>query len=571
VFPRIRLFLVPSFVALMKFDHRANRHVPVSEPLVINDPDQHPWDCSVDVAVVGIGIAGAAAALEAAHQGAQVLALDRLSGGGASALSGGVVYAGGGTRQQREAGIEDTPDNMYEYLRVQVGGVVSDATLRRFCQSSVANLEWLESFGVRFGSRYYKEKNSFPGGAWGIYHSGNEAYAPYNANTTTAARGHVTQGGGYFGGPALMGLLLRAMRQNQRITLQSNAEVHQLIVDRQNQVIGLRYRLGPQRGPLKVLRHLLHQAASKINIGLPRAGLPIRALAKLLSARDREQTVRVKNGVILSAGGFVFNKAMVEQATGAPMLTPHALGEDCNGSGIRLGLTHGAAIGRIERLTYWRFYAPPHAWLKAVAVGKQGQRLCNEALYGATVADVMLEKSGGRGWLILDQALMRDAWAQLRSDNSLALVQKLMSLMYIFRCTVKADDLPGLARKTGLPAEALARTLHDYNQRIKDDQPDEYAKPDKYRAAIGSHHYYAIDISIGSKFPCPTLTLGGLSVDEDTGQVVDEQGMAIPRLYAAGRNAVGLCAHTYISGLSLADGLFSGRRAGRHAARQFFL
>ena len=40
----------------------------------------------------------------------------------------------------------------------------------------------------------------------------------------------------------------------------------------------------------------------------------------------------------------------------------------------------------------------------------------------------------------------------------------------------------------------------------------------------------------------------------------------MPGLYAAGRSAVGLCSRSYVSGLSLADCVFSGRRAGRHAA-----
>ena len=39
-------------------------------------------------------------------------------------------------------------------------------------------------------------------------------------------------------------------------------------------------------------------------------------------------------------------------------------------------------------------------------------------------------------------------------------------------------------------------------------------------------------------------------------------------LYAAGRNAVGICSNSYVSGLSLSDCIFSGRRAGRHAAAQ---
>jgi len=43
-------------------------------------------------------------------------------------------------------------------------------------------------------------------------------------------------------------------------------------------------------------------------------------------------------------------------------------------------------------------------------------------------------------------------------------------------------------------------------------------------------------------------------------------GSPVPGLYAAGRTAVGLCSHSYVSGLSLADCVFSGRRAGRHAA-----
>ena len=37
-------------------------------------------------------------------------------------------------------------------------------------------------------------------------------------------------------------------------------------------------------------------------------------------------------------------------------------------------------------------------------------------------------------------------------------------------------------------------------------------------------------------------------------------------LFAAGRTAVGICSNSYVSGLSLADCIFSGRRAGSHAA-----
>src|SRR5438034_962083 len=94
-------------------------------------------DC--DLLVAGFGLAGASAAVEAAQAGLRVLALERFEGGGASAMSGGLYYAGGGTRYQREAGYDDDPENMYAYLKTQLGdAAVSDRTLRRFCSESVA-------------------------------------------------------------------------------------------------------------------------------------------------------------------------------------------------------------------------------------------------------------------------------------------------------------------------------------------------------------------------------------------------------------------------------------------------
>jgi 3-oxo-5alpha-steroid 4-dehydrogenase len=72
-----------------------------------------------------------------------------------------------------------------------------------------------------------------------------------------------------------------------------------------------------------------------------------------------------------------------------------------------------------------------------------------------------------------------------------------------------------------------------------------------------------IDVSVRDRIavPAPMLTLGGLRVDEQTGRV-----LGVPGLYAAGRTAVGICSRSYVSGLSLADCVFSGRRAGRGAA-----
>ena len=50
------------------------------------------WDDEVDVLVVGLGAAGAAAALESSACGAETLILEQAgAGGGTSAMSGGVI------------------------------------------------------------------------------------------------------------------------------------------------------------------------------------------------------------------------------------------------------------------------------------------------------------------------------------------------------------------------------------------------------------------------------------------------------------------------------------------------
>jgi 3-oxo-5alpha-steroid 4-dehydrogenase len=57
-------------------------------------------------------------------------------------------------------------------------------------------------------------------------------------------------------------------------------------------------------------------------------------------------------------------------------------------------------------------------------------------------------------------------------------------------------------------------------------------------------------------------------VDETSNAVVTVQGRAIAGLYAAGRAARGLASNHYVSGLSLADCIWSGRQAGRAAASE---
>jgi 3-oxo-5alpha-steroid 4-dehydrogenase len=119
-----------------------------------------------------------------------------------------------------------------------------------------------------------------------------------------------------------------------------------------------------------------------------------------------------------------------------------------------------------------------------------------------------------------------------------------------------------------VPVAALAQTVAAYNDGMHSGAGDPYHKAPDMCSPIEQAPFFAIDISIKNSpaFPAPGLTLGGLRVNEETGQVLGVEDEPVDGLYAAGRTAVGICSNSYVSGLSLADCVFSGRRAGAHAA-----
>jgi 3-oxo-5alpha-steroid 4-dehydrogenase len=132
----------------------------------------------------------------------------------------------------------------------------------------------------------------------------------------------------------------------------------------------------------------------------------------------------------------------------------------------------------------------------------------------------------------------------------------------------KSSTIEGLAHKIGVPAAALAQTVAAYNDGIHSGAGDPHHKAADMCSPVEQGPFFAIDISIKNSpaYPAAGLTLGGLRVNEESAQVLGAEDEPIEGLYAAGRTAVGICSNSYVSGLSLADCIFSGRRAGVHAA-----
>ncbi|MBN2497549.1 MAG: FAD-binding protein [Deltaproteobacteria bacterium] len=528
-----------------------------------------PERVAADVVVLGYGGAGVCAAIEAASAGARVLVLERFAGGGATRASGGVVYAGGGTRSQRAAGFDDRVEHMLAYLQAEAAGDARQ--LRAFCERSAEDLEWLEAQGLRFPAVFCADKTVVPPAGVGLYYSGNEQRADPGSR---APRGHVPEGHGQRG-RVLFDALDRAARA-RGVELRRRCLATRLLCDGQGRVVGVEARQLPGRGAGARLHALLCELA---RLARPAARI-LRAFERALGEPLRAEA---RGGVVIATGGFVYNPAMLARhAPGflraLPLGTP---GDD--GAGISMAADVGAAVGCMDRCAAWRFLYPPEAFLGGLLVNRRGERFCDESLYGATVGRCISEQPGGRAYLIIDQAVLRVAERQSAADERLGdrgldeilsgqandlVFRKLSTWVNLHINRRRSATLSGLERACHLPAGSLERTVSGFNARLRAGQPDPFGKPDACRRPIEQGPFLAIGCELDSKlFLGPCFTLGGLRCDPESARVLREDGSPIPGLFAAGRCALGVSSGGYLSGLSVADCVFSGRNAGRSAAR----
>ncbi|MGX1804269.1 FAD-binding protein [Nocardia sp. NPDC055321] len=534
----------------------------------MGDATMRTWDTSADVVVVGYGGAGVAAALAARETGAEVLAIDRYIGGGATVLSGGIVYAGGGTWVQRAAGVEDDVDNMLAYLRAEVGDAVSEQTLRRFCEGSASMIDWMTGHGVPFDPSLCPYKTSYPTDDHYLYYSGSENSGGFRELARPSQRGHRAHGRGVSGKKIFQPLAASAAKRGVRA--QTATRATGLIVE-DGRVVGV-HATTLADAPPKILRRfrLLSKISAKPGVYHPGLRKAVQAQLDRLERRyGHPIRIQARSGVIVTTGGFIANGDMVNKhapdypwAEGLPLGTA---GDD--GSGIAMAQEIGAATGKMDAMSTWRFIAPPSAFFGSIAVDANGQRMIDESRYGAALGAAIATSPGNRAWLLLDADLEAEARRQLGPQS--VWFQRMQSERLLRVGRVSGNTIEEVAARAGIEPAALRKTVDAHNRAITANLPDPMGKPADIRRSLVAGPFALLDISFKARlsYPMPMLTLGGLLVDEDTGAVRTEDGGTIPGLFAAGRAAVGVCSNSYVSGLSIADCVFSGRRAGAHAVR----
>lgn len=475
------------------------------KPLAIGDVPQ--WDFETDVAVIGFGAAGACAAIEARKGGADVILFERASGsGGASALSGGEIYIGGGTDAQIAAGFQDTVEDFTAYLKLAGGPCADEAKCELYGREALAHYQWLKDQGVPYRGNYLPGKVIEPTDDSTLIWSGSEAATPFRLHAKPAPRGHVIQHLGWGGGRPLVDILeARARDAGTRIVTDARAVA--LITD-----------------------------AGRV------AGVVVRI-------DNRDRYVRATRAVVLATGGFVFNEAMRRKYAPESFRVNSPIGDRDDGAGIELGVSVGGDAIHMDQFFTTCPWTIPADQAHGVFVNVAGQRFINEDCYHGRVSRCAVDQPGGKVFLLLDSAHFSQP-------------------LELAGITIAAtgDTWEEVEAELEMPQGTLAATMAFYNAHAADGRDPLFDKQPPILVPLDQGPFVALECNFTTSY-FSFFTLGGLKTST-AGEVLDRGGAPIPGLFAAGRCTSGLPAwgHGYSSGMSLADCTFFGRQAGRHAA-----
>ena len=472
------------------------------------------WDRETDVVIVGLGGAGACAAIEAADAGAEVIVFELASaGGGSTALSSAEIYMGGngGTRVQQACGFNDSTQDMVTYMMMAAGPQADEAKIRNYCEHSSEHFQWLVDIGVPFKDSFHEERAIMCLTDDCLLYTGSEKAYPFAQQAKPCPRGHNLRVKGDNGGPLLIKILLDNIARRDAITVEYETRALTLVVDDNDTVVGL-----------------------------------------VVRQDQRELNVRSRQGVILCAGGFVMNQEMVRKY--APMLAvgnaPIGNPGD-TGTGILMGMAvGGAAINMHEGFISLPYY-PPAEMTRGIVVNDKGQRFINEDVYHGRLGAFVLRQPAQRIYFIVTVEQYGD-------------YEKISYLGAPVAGT--GESVAELEDELGLRAGTLQHTLAVYNEDCARGVDSLYHKAAEWLTPL-EPPLVALDITPGRGAVVPYFTLGGLDT-LPTGEVLNTQGEVVPGLYAAGRTACGVVrrAEGYSSGMSVGDATFSGRMAGRQAA-----
>lgn len=469
---------------------------------------QIQWDETYDVAVLGFGAAGAAAAITAADDGARVLICEKAPAG-----------SEGGNSKRSGQGIMGTDDHLQlaQYLKALMGKFTNwdEKMVDVYAIGAEENYNWFVSLGAdekklnnNFGQEgYIWVWNEFP------ELPGSDHCICWMVNGTNFDAGFYN-------------------------LLHSNVENRADAITVWNDAPG---------------RHII------------RGGEGNQVLGVQVEREGRLVNIRATGGVVIATGGFEANNDMMASFLQQAYAYVYAAKYN-TGDGIKMAMEAGADLWHMSNSAgyLWGYRHPGSDTCVTgiqptlgVLVGCDGSRFMRED-FTQRHGRIQI---GGRwmsmpcplpAYLVVDaQQIGSKLFSSFSEGNQEEIDQGLV---------VKADTLEELAGKLGVNAETLIKAIGEYNKAYDEGRDADFGRAFDTMVPVRTAPFYALEIG-------PTMynTQGGARRNFNA-QVLDTNGQVIPGLFSCGEMGSMFC-DMYNGGGNLGECAIYGRIAGHNAAR----
>jgi 3-oxosteroid 1-dehydrogenase len=548
----------------------------ITEATAAAQPLPRKWDHEADVVIIGLGGAGACAAIEAFEHKAKVLILEKQpkeTHVSNSRMCGGVFHNPDPTGDRAA---------LVQYLEAMMSGGNIPWMLEgeqpdkmpgmaeAFAELEVQNVDWMMSIDPELdrtsltpiGVTAFK---TFPGfekskyRLYGTFRYPKAGEAPKDLNA--------------FNKPALP-KLQKSMGE---------AWMHALIeVGIKNRSKGIQILYGT---PAK---DLIMDKGEVVGVYAMRAGKQI--------------ACKARKAVILTAGGYEYNKAMRRAFLEGPGVKGWTFygSPDNRGEGIEMAIKIGAGLAKVGKaasriepgVPFGRGYDETGLKMgmystasskNSIVVDNYGKRYCNEhditnsaapfryQFYKMAVWYDMYKMNFPRlpSWHILDEKLRKAGPVASGGPVSFGMIPWDEENNEAIRrgWLLKADTIAELAAKIKsdpenrslLDVDALAKTISDYNSYCAAGKDPEFGRTPATMGAVDQPPFYALKLYAGGP-----NTKGGIDANAKR-EVLDWKGKPIPRLYSAGEIS-SVFKFTYQAGGNVTECIVCGRIAGKNAA-----
>jgi len=514
------------------------------------------------VLVIGLGITGMSAAIEAHTAGARVIVLDKcpsmnnkLPAGNSWKASSGMSATG--TDAQNNAGVHDSADKLFDDIVASGKGHSDQVLARILAEHSLTSWEWLKAQGVPL------EAVAHCGG-----HSQNRTHRP--------AKGPPT------GMSICMALQKKLSHIKHRLKIHTAAKVTQI------------EPIGPSTAQPNgyILKALQAQQAKGSPAYLETAiaqaqGQPARLRVHFSLTDDQgevqEQSEDVTS-VVLATGGYCF---AAKNPDGSPVADttlfkyapdvvgyPTTSGDQATGDGVGLALGLGAGLRHMDMVQ-----VHPTGFVDPKNPGNNSKFLGPELLRG--VGALLINQKGER---FTNELGLRDeitAEIVAKCDNKTSYLVMSGEAAAAFSAPDEFEKHPyykGFGPKVGpffekfdnvasfeasvesIPEGAVATTLSQYAQSAETKKPDQWGKTRFPSPPAPDCSVYVAQIT-----PSVHYCMGGVSIN-GFAQMLGEEGLPIKGVWAAGEVAGGLHGANRLVGNSLLETVVFGRIAGVGAA-----